>query len=141
MDSDGDGGADDLDKGANTPAGTKVDKTGCPLEQTLKVLLDFDSAELRPESITELERVVTFNNDVPFATALIEGHSDSTGSDAYDLKPSDRRAKAVYDCLTSRGVGPARLSSIGHGEAPGRKSRSLALPIRRGPTGTPGAGG
>jgi len=55
--------------------------------------------------------------DVPFATALIEGHTDSIGSDAYNLKLSDRRAKAVYDYLTSRGVDPARLSSIGHGES------------------------
>jgi outer membrane protein W len=115
-DSDGDGVTDDMDKCPNTPAGTKVDKLGCPLEQTLKVLFDFDSAELRPESITELERVVTFMNDVPFAAALIEGHTDSVGSDAYNLKLSDRRAKAVYDYLTSRGVDPARLSSIGKGE-------------------------
>jgi outer membrane protein W/outer membrane protein OmpA-like peptidoglycan-associated protein len=114
-DGDGDGVCDEADKCPNTPAGTKVDKVGCPLEQTLKVLFDFDSAELRAESITELERVVTFMNDVPFATSLIEGHTDSVGSAAYNLKLSDRRAKAVYDYLTSRGVDPARLSSIGHG--------------------------
>ena len=54
-------------------------------------------------------------NDVPFATALIEGHTDSVGSAAYNLKLSDRRAKSVYDYLTSRGVDPARLSSIGKG--------------------------
>ena len=110
-----DGVCDEVDKCPNTPAGTKVDKAGCPLEQTLKLLFDFDSAELRPESLTELERVVTFMNDVPFATALIEGHTDSVGSAAYNLKLSDRRAKAVYDYLTSRGVDPARLSSIGKG--------------------------
>jgi OmpA-OmpF porin, OOP family len=116
-DSDGDGVCDDADKCPNTPAGAKVDKVGCPLEQTLKVLFDFDSAELRAESITELERVVTFMNDVPFATSLIEGHTDSVGTEEYNLKLSDRRAKAVYDYLTSRGVDPARLSSIGHGES------------------------
>ena len=55
--------------------------------------------------------------DVPFATALIEGHTDSVGSDAYNLKLSDRRAKSVYDYLTSRGVDPGRLSSIGKGES------------------------
>jgi len=114
-DGDMDGVCDEMDKCPNTPAGTKVDKAGCPLEQTLKLLFDFDSAELRPESLTELERVVTFMNDVPFATALIEGHTDSVGSAAYNLKLSDRRAKAVYDYLTSRGVDPARLSSIGKG--------------------------
>lgn len=116
-DSDGDGVVDANDKCPGTPAGVKVDSVGCPLEQTLKLLFDFDSAELRPESITELERVVTFMSDVPFAKSLIEGHTDSRGSDAYNLKLSDRRAKAVFDYLTSRGVDPARLSSVGKGES------------------------
>ena len=116
-DMDNDGVCDTADKCPNTPAGAKVDKVGCPLEQTLKLLFDFDSAELRPESIEELERLVKFMGDVPFATALIEGHTDSKGTEEYNLKLSDRRAKAVFDYLTSRGVDPARLSSIGHGES------------------------
>jgi outer membrane protein W/outer membrane protein OmpA-like peptidoglycan-associated protein len=115
-DTDGDGVCDEADKCPGTPAGTKVDSVGCPMEQTLKLLFDFDSAELRPESITELERVVTFMGDVPFAKALVEGHTDSVGTEEYNQALSDRRAKAVFDYLTSRGVDPARLSSIGHGE-------------------------
>jgi outer membrane protein len=115
-DADGDGVTDDLDKCPGTPAGTKVDKVGCPLEQTLKLLFDFDSAELRPESITELERVVKFLGDVPFATVVVEGHTDSVGGDAYNLALSDRRAKAVFDYLSSRGVDPARAKSVGKGE-------------------------
>jgi OOP family OmpA-OmpF porin len=87
------------------------------MEQTLKVLFAFDSAELTPTSIEELERVVKFMNDVPFATAKIDGYTDSTGPAAYNLKLSDRRAKAVFDYLTSRGVDPARLKSQGFGEA------------------------
>jgi OOP family OmpA-OmpF porin len=105
------------DKCPNTPAGTTVDKVGCPCSQELKVLFDFDKSELRPESITELERVVKFMNDVPFATAKIDGYTDSVGSDAYNLKLSDRRAKSVFDYLTSRGIDPARLASHGFGEA------------------------
>jgi len=116
VDSDGDGVSDEVDKCPGTPAGTKVDSVGCPLEQTLKLLFDFDSAELRPESITELERVVKFMGDVPFAKAMVEGHTDSVGTDAYNQALSDRRAKAVFDYLSSRGVDPARLSSIGYGE-------------------------
>ncbi len=115
-DTDGDGVCDEADKCPGTPAGTKVDSVGCPLEQTLKVLFDFDSAELRPESITELERVVKFMGDVPFAKAMVEGHTDSVGTEEYNQALSDRRAKAVFDYLSSRGVDPARLSSIGHGE-------------------------
>jgi outer membrane protein len=115
-DEDNDGVCDEADKCPGTPAGTKVDSVGCPLEQTLKLLFDFDSAELRPESITELERVVKFMGDVPFAKAMVEGHTDSVGAEAYNQALSDRRAKAVFDYLSSRGVDPARLSSIGHGE-------------------------
>ncbi len=54
--------------------------------------------------------------DVPFATVLVEGHTDSIGSDAYNMGLSDRRAKAVFDYLSSRGVNPARMSSVGYGE-------------------------
>ena len=114
-DSDGDGVCDVDDKCPNTPAGTKVDKVGCPLEQTLMVNFAFDSSELTPESITELERVVTFMNDVSFATARIEGYTDSKGTKEYNLALSDRRAKAVLDYLTSRGVNPDRLTWKGFG--------------------------
>ena len=116
-DGDGDGVCDADDKCPNTPAGDKVDKFGCSLVSRLTVYFDFDSAELRPESITELERVVRFMNDIPSSTALIEGHTDSIGTEEYNLALSDRRAKAVYDYLTSRGVDPARLRSVGLGEA------------------------
>ncbi len=116
-DEDGDGVCDADDKCPGTPAGTTVDKVGCPCSQELKVLFDFDKSELRPESITELERVVKFMNDVPFATAKIDGHTDSVGTEAYNLALSDRRAKAVFDYLSSRGVDPSRLKSQGFGEA------------------------
>ena len=115
-DTDMDGVCDEADKCPNTPAGTQVDSVGCPMIQTLQLLFDFDSAELRPESLTELERVVKFLNDVPFAAALVEGHTDSVGTEEYNQGLSDRRAKAVFDYLSSRGVDPARLKSIGHGE-------------------------
>ena len=116
-DGDNDGVCDADDKCPATAAGTTVDKVGCPLSQTLRLLFDFDSAELRPESINELERLVKFMSDVPFATALVEGHTDSVGADAYNLALSDRRAKSVFDYLTSRGVDPARIKSVGKGES------------------------
>lgn len=138
-DGDNDGVCDADDKCPGTPAGARVDRVGCPLSQTLKLLFDFDSAELRPESITELERLVSFMNNVPFATATIEGHTDSVGADAYNLALSDRRAKAVFDYLTSRGVDPARLKAVGKGETEpladnateeGRKENRRVLLIR-----------
>ena len=138
-DGDNDGVCDADDKCPGTAAGVKVDRVGCPLEQRLKLLFDFDSAELRPESITELERLVKFMGDVPFASALIEGHTDAVGADAYNQSLSDRRAKSVFDYLTSRGVDPARLKSVGKGEsepladnktAEGRQENRRVLMIR-----------
>jgi OOP family OmpA-OmpF porin len=116
-DGDGDGVCDSADKCPGTPAGDSVDQYGCSLVSRLALYFDFDSAELRPESLAELERVVQFMNDIPGATALIEGHTDSKGTDDYNLRLSDRRAKAVYDYLASRGVNPARLQSVGKGES------------------------
>jgi outer membrane protein OmpA-like peptidoglycan-associated protein len=80
------------------------------------VLFDFDKSELRPESITELERVLKFMNDVPFATTKVDGHTDSIGTEAYNQALSDRRSKAVFDYLSSRGIDPARMKSQGFGE-------------------------
>jgi len=116
-DADGDGVCDADDRCPNTPAGDKVDQYGCSLVSRLAVYFDFDSAELRPESITELERVVKFMNDLPEVTALIEGHTDSIGTEAYNLALSDRRAKSVFDYLASRGISPSRMRTIGKGEA------------------------
>jgi outer membrane protein OmpA-like peptidoglycan-associated protein/outer membrane protein W len=116
-DGDGDKVCDADDRCPNTPAGDTVDPYGCSLVSRLAVYFDFDRAELRPESITELERVVKFMNDIPTVTALIEGHTDSMGTDAYNLELSDRRAKAVYDYLASRGISPSRLQTVGKGEA------------------------
>lgn len=116
-DSDSDGVCDVDDKCPSTPAGDTVDQFGCSLVSRLMLFFDFDSAELRPESIRELERVVDFMNQLSVATALIEGHTDSIGSDAYNLGLSERRAKSVYDYLVSRGISPGRLQALGQGEA------------------------
>ena len=115
-DADADGVCDADDKCPNTPAGDAVDKYGCSLVSRLAVYFDFDKSELRPESITELERVVQFMNDIPTSTAKIVGHTDSIGTEQYNQALSERRAKAVFDYLASRGVSPSRMQAIGMGE-------------------------
>jgi len=116
-DADADGVCDADDRCPNTPAGDAVDKYGCSLVSRLAVYFDFDKSELRPESITELERVVQFMNDIPTSTAKIVGHTDSVGTEEYNQALSDRRAKAVFDYLASRGVNPSRMQAIGMGES------------------------
>jgi outer membrane protein OmpA-like peptidoglycan-associated protein len=73
-------------------------------------------ADLKPESFEELDRVVKMLEDSPAIKMEISAHTDDVGSDDYNLKLSDKRAKSVVDYLVSKGTKPDRLISKGYGE-------------------------
>lgn len=82
------------------------------------VLFAFDSAELRMEAERELNEAVEVlspRDDV----ILIEvaGHTDSIGTEEYNQDLSERRAQAVADYLTARGIERDRLQVVGYGES------------------------
>jgi outer membrane protein OmpA-like peptidoglycan-associated protein len=77
---------------------------------------DTDSAILKPGAQPELERVANVLNQYPQTRIRIEGYTDPTGSEDYNLKLSQRRADAVRNALIQRGIDPARLNAIGMGE-------------------------
>jgi outer membrane protein OmpA-like peptidoglycan-associated protein len=81
------------------------------------IFFDFDKATLRPESKVELERVYTILTENPRMKVRIAGHTDNIGSDEYNQRLSEARAKAVYEYLISRGISADRLSYIGYGES------------------------
>lgn len=81
------------------------------------VLFDFDKADLRPEAGAELDSLVIFLKKYPNAELGIAGHTDDVGSDEYNLELSERRAKAVFDYLISKGIPAERLRSRGFGES------------------------
>lgn len=121
LDSDGDGVPDYLDKCPNTPKGAKVDADGCPpggetLAIVTNINFDFDSATIRGDSAQKLARVVTILKDNPAVRVRIEGHTDSTGPEKYNLGLSYRRAQAVKGYLEGRGIASNRLSVVGFGE-------------------------
>ncbi|GAB5418690.1 MAG: OmpA family protein [Crocinitomicaceae bacterium] len=80
------------------------------------IFFDLDKATLRPQSTAELERLIKLMNDVPTLKIELGGHTDSRGSDAYNLKLSKERAKAVVDYLTKNGINADRLKWEGYGE-------------------------
>jgi len=80
------------------------------------IFFDFDKAVLRPESTNELERLTKLLDDVPSLKIEISGHTDSKGSDVYNQKLSQRRAKAVVDHLIGAGISQSRLEFRGAGE-------------------------
>ena len=80
------------------------------------IFFDFDKATLRDVSIPELTRLINFLNEVPSLRIEISGHTDSRGSDEYNQKLSEDRAKAVVAYLVDKGISAKRLEYKGYGE-------------------------
>ena len=80
------------------------------------VYFDFDRYSLRPEAIRLLDDAVAKLQANPGRQITIEGHTCSIGTAEYNLALGDRRASAVRDYLTSRGVAAARLQTVSYGE-------------------------
>ena len=81
------------------------------------VLFETGKADLRPGALRSLYPLVTFLQKYPERRVAIEGHTDSAGSDAYNLDLSQRRADAVRDFLLQNGVNAAQLTTRGYGKA------------------------
>jgi len=124
LDSDGDGVPDSLDKCPNTPPGMKVDRVGCPVaipekvSITLLVEFDFDKAVVKPQYHSDIEKVANFLQAYPKTTGVLEGHTDSIGSEEYNMKLSERRAESVKKYIVEKfNIEASRLSTVGHGES------------------------
>jgi OOP family OmpA-OmpF porin len=132
-DSDGDGVADKLDKCPDTPSGTVVDGSGCPLvapkpqvtiitEEDRKVVneairnLEFDlgKATIRSKSFASLNRVAGLLVQKNFSLKLA-GHTDNTGSKELNLRLSKERAESVKAYLVSQGANASRIEATGYG--------------------------
>jgi outer membrane protein OmpA-like peptidoglycan-associated protein len=116
-DSDGDGVIDSVDECPDTAPGTPVDARGCPeLPDLQGVHFGFDLYSLTDEARAILDRGVEALRGNAKVRVEIVGHTDSIGTDAYNQRLSERRARAVADYLESRGIDRARLSASGRGE-------------------------
>lgn len=80
------------------------------------VFFDFDKWDLRPESFVELDRVVKLLSENPAIEIEMSAHTDSYGSDDYNFKLSDNRARSVMEYILSKGIAPNRIKSQGYGE-------------------------
>ncbi|MDG1332643.1 MAG: OmpA family protein [Crocinitomicaceae bacterium] len=80
------------------------------------VYFDYNSDELKQESFAIMDNIVSFMNDRPTIKVELGAHSDATGSDYYNKKLSERRAKTCYDYLVSKNISASRLKYKGYGE-------------------------
>jgi outer membrane protein OmpA-like peptidoglycan-associated protein len=81
------------------------------------VLFDTGQATLKPGAARTVGALVTFLNENPERNVLIEGFTDSVGSDSFNLDLSQRRADAVRVALVERGIAGPRIRTRGYGEA------------------------
>jgi outer membrane protein OmpA-like peptidoglycan-associated protein len=101
-------------------AGTGVDVVrkgdDIVLNMPSAITFGFNSAELSPAFYSVLDRVANVTSQNPQTRLEVAGHTDSIGSDAYNDQLSQRRAQAVANYLSSRGVSSNRLMTVGGGE-------------------------
>jgi OOP family OmpA-OmpF porin len=118
-DADKDGVLDNVDKCPDTPPGVAVDAFGCTRKGSITlegVTFEVNSARLTPDSQTVLNGVAADLKKYPRLKIELQGHTDSSGSDQYNLKLSQQRADSVRIYLMDQGVPGGQLTARGYGE-------------------------
>jgi outer membrane protein OmpA-like peptidoglycan-associated protein len=80
------------------------------------VLFDTGQATLKPGAASTIDRLASFLEKSPDRSVAIEGHTDSVGSEAYNLQLSESRANAVKAALMAKGIPAERVTTVGKGE-------------------------
>ena len=131
-DSDGDGVNDCDDKCPGSQAGQTIGPDGCPVPVSIDlkgVNFDFDKSTLRPDAIAILNEAIEILKRYPDLRVEVAGHTDLCGTDEYNQGLSERRARAVYDYLTSNGIDAGRLvGPNGYGESRPLEQTPQTLP-------------
>jgi outer membrane protein OmpA-like peptidoglycan-associated protein len=86
------------------------------MQEKGKVLFDFDKADLKPEAIRQLGVVVQALREQPTLLTSITGHTDGKGSDAYNMRLSQRRAESVATYLVRNGASRQNIKTDWKGE-------------------------
>lgn len=123
-DSDRDGVPDVDDDCPNTPMEYAVDSDGCPItteevaREELEVYFEFDRSEVQEQYFPEIEELADFLEQYPDVVADLEGHTDSIGTDEYNMDLSERRVNAVREVLINRyGIPDSRITTTAFGES------------------------
>lgn len=80
------------------------------------IYFDFDKSNVTRQGAFELDKVVQIMNKYPDLVIYATSHTDYIGSNSYNLKLSDRRAKTTVQYIISKGIDEARISGMGKGE-------------------------
>ena len=101
---------------AAVPAPVAVEPKAEKVSFSADAFFDFDKSVLKPEGKAKLEDLVSKLQGTDIEVIVATGHTDWTGTDAYNMKLSMRRAKAVKAFLVAKGIPEARVFTEGKGE-------------------------
>ena len=104
----------------NKPKCTRWYSYGTPEEIVIRTNLihfEFDKSRILAQSFPVLNQIVATIKGANVQHVTIEGHTDSKGSDAYNMDLSDRRAASVREYLGNNGIKASEMSSVGKGES------------------------
>ncbi len=89
-----------------------------PVRVELDVKFDFDRAVVKQDSMSDIQDLADFMKQYGQTSTVVEGHTDSVGTDAYNQRLSERRANAVRDVLVNQhGLDASRVDAVGYGES------------------------
>jgi outer membrane protein OmpA-like peptidoglycan-associated protein len=99
--------------------GAKVERVGEGIKITFDsgILFDVNKAVLKEKSKTDLGNLAVILEKYPDTNILLEGHTDNTGTDEYNLELSKLRSQSVGNFLAAEGVNPTRFTIMGYGES------------------------
>ena len=99
--------------------GATVERVGEGIKITFAsgILFDSNKAALKPYAQTELDKLATILNKYSDTDVLIEGHTDSQGTDEHNLSLSRSRSQSVANYLAGESVDATRFTTMGYGEA------------------------
>jgi len=103
----------------NDIEGAKIERVeeGIKITFDSGILFDINKSNLRPEAMTNLQKLSQILNKYPDTEILVEGHTDSDGSDEYNLDLSQKRAQSVSNYLSGLQVNVTRFHVMGYGES------------------------
>ena len=81
-----------------------------------EIYFDLDKSDIRPDAAVELAKIVEVMRENPKMKIDIRSHTDSRASDEYNLRLSERRAKATLEWMVKQGIERKRLTAKGYGE-------------------------
>ncbi|HEX8170410.1 MAG TPA: OmpA family protein [Thermoanaerobaculia bacterium] len=105
---------------------TRTDEDELRVTVRNEILFDYNSYALRSASRDELREMADVFNKYKDTTIVVQGHTDSTGSESYNQRLSEHRADSVASYLENLGVRGSRIDSIGYGESRPKASNNSA---------------